>query len=129
MLSGDFYTLIYMNAGSPTLDGDLEINPAHPIFKGHFPGQPVVPGVCMIQIIQEILEKANKRKLQLARSEYAKFLAVIDPRIHSKISFKVIQAEISNDELSVSAILFYENLTFFKIKAVFSLPPAAKDSL
>ena len=31
------------------------LNPKHPIFDGHFPESPVVPGVCMIQMIKEIL--------------------------------------------------------------------------
>ena len=28
----------------------VEIDPTHPIFEGHFPDQPVLPGVCMVQI-------------------------------------------------------------------------------
>ena len=27
----------------------------HPIYKGHFPQIPIAPGVCLVQIIKEIL--------------------------------------------------------------------------
>lgn len=33
------------------------LNPQHAIYSGHFPQQPVVPGVCMLQIIKECIEK------------------------------------------------------------------------
>ena len=29
------------------------LNPDHLIYKAHFPGQPVTPGVCILQMIQE----------------------------------------------------------------------------
>ena len=28
------------------------LNPQHAIYNGHFPQQPVVPGVCMLQMIK-----------------------------------------------------------------------------
>ena len=31
---------------------DVELNPQHPVYKGHFPDMPVAPGVCNIQIIR-----------------------------------------------------------------------------
>ena len=30
------------------------LNPQHAIYSGHFPQQPVVPGVCMLQIIKRV---------------------------------------------------------------------------
>ena len=36
------------------------LNPQHVIYNGHFPQQPVVPGVCMLQIIKECIEKIQQ---------------------------------------------------------------------
>ena len=53
----DFYTL---NQIAPQGEGKyicrITLNPAHPIFAGHFPGNPITPGVCMLQIIKELTE-------------------------------------------------------------------------
>ena len=40
------------------------LNPQHAIYSGHFPQQPVVPGVCMLQIIKECVEKIQQAPLQ-----------------------------------------------------------------
>ncbi|MCX6330659.1 MAG: hypothetical protein NTZ85_14245 [Bacteroidia bacterium] len=33
----------------------VELKRDHDIFKGHFPGNPILPGVCTIQILKELL--------------------------------------------------------------------------
>jgi 3-hydroxyacyl-[acyl-carrier-protein] dehydratase len=64
MLQPDFYSFIrIVSNGSSSLEASFLLNPKHAIFAGHFPGQPVVPGVCMLQIIKEGLEQALDKKL------------------------------------------------------------------
>jgi 3-hydroxymyristoyl/3-hydroxydecanoyl-(acyl carrier protein) dehydratase len=56
MLLNSFYTLEAAPETTPTrVQATIRLNPDHAIFAGHFPGQPVVPGVCMLQIIKELL--------------------------------------------------------------------------
>lgn len=33
----------------------VRLDAAHPIYAGHFPGNPVLPGVCTLQIVRECL--------------------------------------------------------------------------
>lgn len=55
-----FYNSLYKIISSEKNDAGfnmkLEINHSHPIFKGHFPGSPVLPGVVMLHIIRECVE-------------------------------------------------------------------------
>ncbi|WP_195352445.1 ApeI family dehydratase [Bacteroides cellulosilyticus] len=55
------------------------LNPQHAIYSGHFPQQPVVPGVCMLQIIKECIEKIQQAPLQYKQIASCKFLSVINP--------------------------------------------------
>ena len=55
------------------------LNPQHAIYNGHFPQQPVVPGVCMLQMIKECIEKIQQAPLQYKQIASCKFLSVINP--------------------------------------------------
>ena len=54
--------------------------PAHaPYFAGHFPGQPVVPGVVLIDAAVQIAAQASGLPLRLRRLASAKFTQVVGP--------------------------------------------------
>ena len=55
------------------------LNPQHPVYAGHFPQRPVVPGVCMLQIIKECLERICRTSLQYKQIASCKFLSAINP--------------------------------------------------
>lgn len=55
------------------------LNPQHPIYNGHFPQQPVMPGVCMLQIIKECVEEMTHTPLQYRQIASCKFLSAINP--------------------------------------------------
>ena len=60
----NFYKITYSEHINGT-DWAVQVmlNPQHAIYNGHFPQQPVVPGVCMLQIIKECIEKIQQDSL------------------------------------------------------------------
>ncbi|WP_083206598.1 3-hydroxyacyl-ACP dehydratase [Chryseobacterium sp. CBo1] len=76
----DFYTLqSYEKAENGGFTAHILLNKDHDIFKGHFPGNPVTPGVCMMQIVKELTEEFIGRKLFLKTASNVKFMAIINP--------------------------------------------------
>lgn len=59
----------------------ITLNDKHEVFKGHFPGNPVTPGVVMMQIIKELTEEITGEKLFLSTASNVKFMALINPEI------------------------------------------------
>ena len=57
----------------------IQLNKNHFVFNGHFPNNPITPGVCMLQIIKEITEEHVKEKLFLQSILSIKFMALINP--------------------------------------------------
>lgn len=55
------------------------VNEKHDVFKGHFPGNPIMPGVCMIQIIKELTEAVTASSLIIQTLANVKFMALINP--------------------------------------------------
>ncbi|MEO5893294.1 MAG: 3-hydroxyacyl-ACP dehydratase [Ferruginibacter sp.] len=119
MLSGEFFSVASLDQSNGKITAMLQINSGHKIFQGHFPGQPVVPGVCMLQMIKELLELALVRKTRLVNSNNLKFLTVIDP-----VKTPGIQAELTykigdDKQITVTASLLNGSVTYFKMSGVF----------
>jgi 3-hydroxyacyl-[acyl-carrier-protein] dehydratase len=120
ILQNDFYTILQPGKGPGSLQAILELNPDHPIFKGHFPGQPVVPGVCMLQMLKELLEIAVGRSTQLAKGHELKFLSVIDPQKNNLINVELSYEAEGSAVITVAARFFCGEITFFKFKGLFN---------
>jgi len=116
----DFYTEI-TSTGLNTENmfmASVELNPAHKIYKGHFPEIPVAPGVTLIQMIQEVLAKKLERTLTLQEGSNIKFLAMINPLKENiiTISYTILQKD---KEVDVTANIAGKEITYVKFKGKF----------
>lgn len=120
MLAGKLYTIeqAHMAEGEEASTYQLLWNAEHPIFQGHFPGRPVVPGVCMMQTVQELLELMLQQKVMLKKAANMKFLNMIDPNTHPLVVTEV-HYKLQEGEIKVTASLKYEALTFMKFQGTF----------
>lgn len=98
MLLQDFYSVDKINTISDSkYVASITLNKNHAIFKGHFPGNPVTPGVCMMQIIKEITENILNVSLTMVSTSNVKFMALINPEVNAKLT---LDLEISENEAS-----------------------------
>lgn len=79
MLLNDFFFIEDWQPADGSAQAILRINWGHPIFEGHFPGRPVVPGACLLQIVKELLSMAMDSELRLIRADQIKFISMIGP--------------------------------------------------
>ena len=80
-LIGDFYTVERsLSASDGMVYGfDVRLNPDHFIFKAHFPGHPITPGVCLMQMIAELASMAEGCNLLVRNVKNAKYTGVVSP--------------------------------------------------
>jgi glycosyltransferase involved in cell wall biosynthesis/3-hydroxymyristoyl/3-hydroxydecanoyl-(acyl carrier protein) dehydratase len=119
MLLGDFYTYKIIDNKEGVITASIVINKEHSIFKGHFPTVPVVPGVCQVQIIKEILNAEYKNDLSLSAAREIKFLNLINPEINNELLLSISYEEIEGNIIKVSAQFYFEETYFLKMKAEF----------
>jgi 3-hydroxyacyl-[acyl-carrier-protein] dehydratase len=118
MLMNNLFTVKEHVIQGSTINAEIQLNPEHAIFSGHFPGQPVVPGVCMIQLIKEILQKSFSQSLQLKEASSIKFSSVINPVEQPLISITLNWQEGDFQKIVTSEISHHET-TYFKGKMIF----------
>lgn len=89
LLEKGLYQLISFHVEANKIAAVIQINASHEIFDGHFPGQPVLPGVCMLQISQELIEKATASSLVMESTGQVKFLSMVVPQNAQEISIEI----------------------------------------
>jgi 3-hydroxyacyl-[acyl-carrier-protein] dehydratase len=119
ILLNDFFTIYDKVSSETEIWAELRINANHKIFEGHFPNQPVVPGVCMMQMIKEILEQVIGKETNLAQAADMKFLAVINPLENNLIHASIKYTTDETGAVNVVSSLFKDELVHFKFKGQF----------
>ena len=102
-LNGDFYRIESRLEDRPQGQSGFNVilNPDHLIYKAHFPGQPVTPGVCILQIIQELLSVEMDIPLFIKKIKNVKFTNMISPVTDRRIS--VLFSCITGEEGGIKA--------------------------
>jgi 3-hydroxyacyl-[acyl-carrier-protein] dehydratase len=118
MLKNSFYTLQDENAGPESFTAKASYNATHEIFGGHFPGQPVVPGVCTMQMVKELVEEQTGKKLLLQSTGQVKFLQLILPEVQPLISISWKETE---GGYVVTAALKNDTADLFKMTGMFAV--------
>lgn len=98
---------------------NIQINSEHPIFEGHFPGNPITPGVCMMQIIKDITESISGRSLFMKKCSNVKFMAIINPEVTKDLQLQLIVKKESEDEIVISNITKFEDTVALKLSITY----------
>ncbi len=87
----------------------LALNPSCFIYQAHFPGEPITPGVCIVQmgkeLLEELLEEHLQKKvgLEISKVKNVKFLSVISPNETTVITYQMKKVEMSEDGSEMKA--------------------------
>lgn len=103
------------------LEQRVRFNEKSTIFGGHFPGNPVVPGVCQVQMVREMMEEALQKKLLLTEADTIKFTNLINPIEYPEITIS-LKSKIQSEELyQVSAVFQNRETIFTKFRGKFKV--------
>jgi 3-hydroxyacyl-[acyl-carrier-protein] dehydratase len=122
LLSDNFFRIDQMkfDEESPEkVEADLSLMADHEIFAGHFPGNPVVPGVCIVQMIKETLSAHFQKELILVKSEEIKFLNIINPVETASIHLDIKIKHPGDDLVHTTVVVTHEEKTFMKFRGSF----------
>ncbi|MFO7614935.1 MAG: hypothetical protein R6W71_09880 [Bacteroidales bacterium] len=113
-----FYTITQLKKEGSTITATITLDPGHPVFAGHFPGQPVVPGVFLVEIIASVISQLTGKEMTVKEIANIKFLQMIDPAVDAVLLLDGSIVEEENNSLKVSGRIYYEDVDFAKFKGM-----------
>ncbi len=91
MLQGILYETMAVDAEGAT----VRLLPESPVYQGHFPGYPITPGVCLVEIALELIAAMtdqvghDEREVRLVGAKNIKFTSPIIPTEGTELRFNL----------------------------------------
>ena len=117
-LRDSLYTIVSESKGEGRHDFNIKLDPEHFIYKAHFPGEPITPGVCIMQIAKELLEEAVSEDLTLSCVKNIKFLRIISPNEVTEICYSLAKISREDDQIKVQVTVTAGEDAFAKLSLI-----------
>lgn len=88
-LEHHYYQLNVMHTDGETGRFHIALLPDCDVYRGHFPGKPVCPGVCHMQTVKELTEKMTGCRLRIRSIRLCRFTAAASPAICPELDVNI----------------------------------------
>jgi len=89
MLENKLYLIEHKEVTNESVVYTIRQNKNNEIFKAHFPGNPITPGACLIEIAKELCEHFVGKKLTVQSVKNVKFISLITPIANEFLKFHI----------------------------------------
>ena len=128
-LKNNLYKIISKEEVNSIFNYTVELNPSCVIYQAHFPGEPITPGVCIVQIGKEVIEdllleqSSVSRRLEIIKAKNIKFLSVISPNETPILTYQVRKLGYSEDNMTIETqiVVNSDDKSMAKISLVMKL--------
>jgi 3-hydroxyacyl-[acyl-carrier-protein] dehydratase len=114
----DFFTYRIIESAPGTIKSRVTVDVGHPLYKGHFPQQPVTPGVVLLEIIRVVISSVFKKNLMLESAKEIKFMAAVLPDQVSEMDLNIEYIE-SGGKINTNCIISEKDRIYAKLKGEF----------
>ena len=115
-LENKFYKILgedRLSDGSATYN--VAILPDCNVYEGHFPGDPVCPGVCNIETIKECASRLVGKALRINTIKQCRLTAIATPTVCPEVSITV-SATPKDDAFTVVATIADDKQSYMEFK-------------
>ena len=98
----------------------LLCNPEHPVYKSHFPGNPITPGACLLQTAGLLMQEKMGRPLFLKMSRNIKYLSLLIPAEGKEVKFIFSHVVTGETECKAQVVIADSNTVYTKMSLTFS---------
>lgn len=83
------------------------------VYRGHFPGQPIAPGACNIEMIRQLASRLLERECRLREITQCRFTHLITPTVENPLRITI---QVNDSKLTAS--VHWEQTTCITLKAI-----------
>ena len=117
MLIKDYYTIEdVVKKDDGTTCFQIHLRPDSAVYEGHFPGEPVSPGVCNIQMIKECAEQVAGKSLLLNNLQQCRLTTLVTPILHPQVEVTILLEE-KGDAYKLKATIGKGEEVYLDLKA------------
>lgn len=104
-LQNEFLSIVDRKEEGNGLVFTVKLNAEHFIFKSHFPGNPIMPGVCMLQAVAELLSFQTGKDMELSAANNVKYTSVLSPIDSPLVDFIFSPFTMTDDGCKVKVVI------------------------
>jgi len=95
------------------ISGDIRVLPDSPWFCGHFPGEPILPGIAQLGMVFEVIKQSCNQNLKISSINRVRFKQIIRPNDRLRVIATPLKGEtgsyffriIVEDEMVCSGVM------------------------
>ena len=99
------------------ISADIRVPPDSPWFCGHFPGEPILPGVAQLEMVFVIINQSCNQNLKISGVRRVRFKQIVRPNDRLRVIATPLKKETGaysfrimlEDELVCSGVMTVEN--------------------
>ena len=112
------YHIIQQSREGDSVSIRIQPDPQHPVYKGHFPGMPILPGAMQLEIIKELTADILGKDLALKSAKSIKYMGFINPNENNRLQVELKLKE-SGEGWNVRAKIYWDDRIFTKFSGIF----------
>ena len=117
-LLNSLYSIVSESVTESGRDYNIVLDAEHFIYKAHFPGEPITPGVCIMQIAVELLSLHCGKPLAIKKNKNIKFLKIISPAETPGVCFSVSKVEAEDSKVKAQVSVSGGGETYAKLSLI-----------
>lgn len=108
------------NVDGSQLQASFHIPDSFSAFEGHFPGDPILPGICVIQAALCLLSDWKKRPARLEEIVSAKFFRVVKPDTKIDVTCRGLNENEECSDIRVEVSSSEKEMAELRLKVIYA---------
>lgn len=101
----DFYKILSREVQAERVVWQVRLLLESTIYKVHFPGMPITPGACQLEIVRLLAERELSMPVEIASVKNIKFLQIVNPLETATVEVSESLARLEDGTVKCSAVI------------------------